>query len=229
MTILNNGQEAKDLKRIADSLEKLVELQTSNKRPKPTQRKRETGIERDAEGNVQGFSPGGYTGYSKTQAKGFTTKLSEDVAKALKNEDEKAKDFLTKLNELFAKNLKDGDEEPKDRRADTIELKREKNKLVIRIAEIEGELKRRAERTMTERQIIDTITESLDVVNYEDMLDGFPFTSVNQPECKRTFTIELKPGATLLYVDGVISAESANKMAKEFLQVFEEARAEKAE
>lgn len=214
MTILNNGQEAKDLKRIADALEKLVELQT----PKTVEVSNVSITidaidvankiaERNAEGNVQGFKPGGYTGDSKTQAKDFNTKLSEDVAKALKNEDEKAK----------------------DRRADTIELKREKNKLVVRIAELEGELKHRAERTMTERQIIDTITESLDVVNYEDMLDGFPFTSVNQPECKRTFTIELKPGATLLYVDGVISTESANKMAKEFLQVFEEARAEKAE
>lgn len=215
MTILNNGQEAKDLKRIADALEKLVELQT----PKTVEVSNVSITidaidvankiaERNAEGNVQGFKPGGYTGDSKTQAKDFTTKLSEDVAKALKNEDEKAK----------------------DRQADTLELQREKNKLVVRIAELEGELKHRAERTMTERQIIDTITESLDVVNYEDMLDGFfLFTSVNQPECKRTFTIELKPGATLLYVDGVISAESANKMAEEFLQVFEEARAEKAE
>lgn len=204
MTILNEGPEAKynhvrpdtkakDLKRIADALEKLVELQT----PKTVELSNASITiaatdgydvankiaERDAEGNVKGFKRGGYTGDSKTH----------------------------------------------DWRAHTIELKREKNKLAVRIAEIEGELKRRAERTMTERQIIDTITESLDLLNNEDMLDGFPFTSVNQPECKRTFTIELKPGATLLYVDGVISAESANKMAEEFLQVFEEARAAEAE
>lgn len=157
MTILNNGQEAKyirpdtkakDLERIADALEKLVELQTPKTVEVSNVSITSDAInnydvankiaKRGAEGNVQGFSPGGYTGYSKTQAKGFTTKLSEDIAKALKNEDEKAKDFLTKLSEEFAK--------PKDCRADTIELKREKNKLVVRIAEIEGELQRREEK-----------------------------------------------------------------------------------
>lgn len=119
MTIQNEAPEAKDLKRIADALEKLVELQTSSKQPEPTQRKRGTSIERDAEGNVQGywpggfnpsgFNPGGYVGYPKTQTKDFTTKLSERGAVM------RYQEFIEKMMEWLHVEIRevlDNDHEP---------------------------------------------------------------------------------------------------------------------
>lgn len=142
MTIQNEGPEAKynhirpdtkaeDLKRIADSLEKLVELQT----PKTVELSNASTtiavtVGHDVANNIAECIK---YGTGKTFDKGG--KLDDEVP-VLKNHEEPAPKAVLTSAQWRSMNISI---------TPTVELQREKNKLAVRIAEIEGELKRRGD------------------------------------------------------------------------------------